>query len=71
MAFDPMRSAITTKKVAGFHSFDFCVFAAFALFCSAIETGSVGCRKAFGMIEFQIEFEATRGTVEVDELASL
>lgn len=59
---------MTIKNVAGFHSFGFCALSAFALFRSAIDTGSLGCRKALGMIEFQIEVEATRGTVEVEEL---
>ena len=65
-----MRSAITIKNVAGFHSFDFCALIAFAFLRSAIDTGSVGCRKALGMIEFQSEVEATRGIGEVEELES-
>jgi len=71
MALDPMSRAMKMKNVAGFHSLDFGPFASSTRRRSAIETRSSGRRNAFGMIAFQTEDDAIRGTVACVELDAL
>ena len=47
MEFEPMRRKIQMKKVAGFHSFERGDLVDTSFFCL--------CRKAFGIIEVQID----------------